>query len=81
MAKFSTQFIQGLLQPSYQKGMLTAAQQLGARPRQIAQQRMMAGIDPNTPQGLSQLAQFYQSQGDMTNAVKYATASRSLSTQ
>ena len=81
MAKFSTQFLQGLLQPSYQQGMLTAAQQLGARPRQIAQQRMMAGIDPNTPQGLSQLAKFYQSQGDMTNAVKYATASRTLATQ
>ena len=81
MAKFSTQFLQGLLQPSYQQGMLTAAQQLGARPRQIAQQRMMAGIDTNTPQGLQQLAKFYQSQGDMANAVKYATASRDLTKQ
>ena len=81
MAKFSTQFLQGLLQPSYQKGMLTAAQQLGARPRQMAQQRMMAGIDTNTPQGLQQLAKFYQSQGDMENAVKYATASRDLTKQ
>ena len=81
MAKFSTQFLQGLLQPSYQQGMLTAAQQLGARPRQMAQQRMMAGIDTNTPQGLQQLAKFYQSQGDMENAVKYATASRDLTQQ
>ena len=40
MAKFSQQFIQGLLQPSYQQGLFTAAQQLGARPRQMAQQRM-----------------------------------------
>jgi len=81
MAKFSTQFLQGLLQPSYQQGMLTAAQQLGARPRQMAQQRMMAGIDTNTPQGLQQLAKFYQSQGDMENAVKYATAARDLQAQ
>jgi hypothetical protein len=81
MAKFSTQFLQGLLQPSYQQGMLTAAQQLGARPRQMAQQRMMAGIDTNTPQGLSQLAQFYQSQGDMANAVKYEEAARKLQAQ
>ena len=69
------------MQPSYQQGMLTAAQQLGARPRQMAQQRMMAGIDTNTPQGLQQLAKFYQSQGDMENAVKYATASRDLTQQ
>lgn len=81
MAKFGQQFIQGLLQPSYQEGLFTAAQQLGARPQQIAQQRQMAGIDPNTPEGLSQLAKFYQSQGDMANAVKYATASRQLSQQ
>lgn len=78
MAKFGQQFIQGLLQPSYQKGLFTAAQQLGARPQQIEQQRKMAGIDANTPEGLSQLARFYQGQGDMENAVKYATASREL---
>ena len=65
MAKFGQQFIQGLLQPSYQQGLFTAAQQLGARPRLMAEQRQkeaqrqqLAGIDPNTPQGLLQLAQF-----------------------
>jgi hypothetical protein len=78
MAKFSTQFLQGLLQPSYQKGMLTAAQQLGARPRKMAQQQALSGMDPNTPEGLSQLAQFYQSQGDMKSATQFATAARDL---
>lgn len=39
MAKFGQQFIQGLLQPSYEQGMFTAAQQLGAMPRQIQQKR------------------------------------------
>jgi tetratricopeptide (TPR) repeat protein len=81
MAKFSTQFLQGLLQPSYQQGLFTTAQQLGARPRKMAQQQMLSGMDPNTPEGLSQLAQFYQSQGDMENAVKYATAARDLQAQ
>lgn len=78
MAKFSTQFLQGLLQPSYQQGLFTTAQQLGARPRKIAQQRMLSGMDPNTPEGLSQLAQFYQSQGDMQSAMKFATAARDM---
>jgi len=81
MAKFSTQFLQGLLQPSYQQGLFTTAQQLGARPRKMAQQQALSGIDTNTPQGLQQLAKFYQSQGDTENAVKYATASRDLTQQ
>lgn len=42
MAKFGQQFIQSLLQPSYQQGLFTAAQQLGARPRQIAEQEKLA---------------------------------------
>ena len=78
MAKFSTQFLQGLLQPSYQQGLFTTAQQLGARPRKMAQQQALSGMDPNTPEGLSQLAQFYQSQGDMQSATQFATAARDL---
>ena len=81
MAKFGQQFIQGLLRPSYQQGLFTAAQQLGARPRLMAEQQMMAGIDTNTPQGLQQLAKFYQAKGDMANAVKTAAAARELATQ
>lgn len=78
MAKFSTQFLQGLLQPSYQQGLFTTAQQLGARPRKMAQQQMLSGMDPNTPEGLSQLAQFYQSQGDMQSAMQFANAARDM---
>ena len=78
MAKFSTQFLQGLLQPSYQQGLFTTAQQLGARPRKMAQQQALSGMDPNTPEGLSQLAQFYQSQGDMKSAMQFASAARDM---
>jgi len=85
MAKFGQQFLQGLLQPSYQKGMFTVGQQLGAIPAQRrkleqaqAMKQQLAGIDTNTPEGLTGLAKFYQSQGDMENALKYATASREL---
>lgn len=81
MAKFGQQFIQSLLQPSYQQGMFTAAQQLGARPRLMAEQQMMTGIDTNTSEGLQQLAKFYQAKGDMANAVKASAAARELTTQ
>lgn len=85
MAKFGQQFIQGLLQPAYGQGLFTAAQQLGAMPRQIQQNRQqqqqrqqMSQIDTNTPEGLLQLAQFYKQQGDIENAVKYEQAAREL---
>jgi hypothetical protein len=65
--------------------MFTVGQQLGAMPAQRrrlqqaeAQRQQLAGLDPNTVQGLQGLAQFYQSQGDLENAVKYAAASRNL---
>jgi len=38
MAKFSQAFLQGLLQPSYQQGLFTAAQQAGQLPAQMRQQ-------------------------------------------
>jgi len=78
MAKFGQQFIQGLLQPAYGQGLFTAAQQLGAMPRQIQQRQQMSQIDTNTPKGLLQLAQFYKQQGDIENAVKYEQAAREL---
>ena len=85
MAKFGQQFIQGLLQPAYGQGLFTAAQQLGAMPRQIQQNRQqqqqrqqMSQIDTNTPEGLLQLAQFYKQQGDIESAVKYEQAAREL---
>ena len=88
MAKFGQQFIAGLLQPSFQQGMFTVGQQLGASPRLMAEQRQkeaqrqqLAGIDTNTPQGLLQLAQFYRQQGDIENAVKYEETARKLQAQ
>ena len=41
----------------------------------------LSGFDPNTVEGLTGLAQYYQSQGDLPNAAKLATAARDLATQ
>lgn len=46
MAKFSQQFIQSLLQPSYQQGLFTAAQQLGAAPAKRRMQEQLASATP-----------------------------------
>jgi hypothetical protein len=81
MARFSQAFLQGLLQPTYGKGLFTASQQAAQLPAQLRQQQQrqqLAQMDPNTPEGLAQLAKFYQAQGDMANAAKYAKASRDL---
>jgi len=46
MAKFSQQFLQGLLQPSYQEGLFTAAQQIGAAPAKRRMQEQLASATP-----------------------------------
>jgi len=86
MAKFSQEFLRQMATPAFGQGMFTAAKQAAQLPAQIQQQQQaqqmrqqLAQMDPNTPEGLAQLARFYQSQGDMENAVKYAKASRDLS--
>ena len=83
MAKFSQAFLQSMLQPSYQQGLFTAAQQLGAAPAQRrkfeqsqALKQQLAGIDTNTPEGLAGLAKVYRQQGDIPNAIKYEEAAR-----
>lgn len=88
MATFGKQFLQQMAQPSFGKGLFTTAQQIGAMPaaaraRKLEEERrkQLAGLDPSTVQGLQGLAQFYQSQGDMENAVKLATAARDLAAQ
>ena len=72
MARFGQQFIQGLLQPSYQKGLFSAAQQLGARPRQIAEKRqeqqMLGGLVPGTPEYNEALARLQMQRGQVTEA-------------
>ena len=82
MAKFSQQFIQGLLQPSYQQGLFTAAQQLGARPRQMAakrqEQQMLGGLIPGSPEYNEALAKLQMQRGQLTEA---ATTGAAAATQ
>jgi hypothetical protein len=88
MARFGRGFIQALTQPSYMGGLFTAAQNIGAAPalRAAAQEQQamkdrLASFDPNTVAGLQGLAQFYQQQGDVNNAVKLSSAARDLAAQ
>ena len=90
MAKFSQEFLRQMASPmgSVQGGLLSAVGGAATLPQQLrqqqqaqAQKQQLAQIDTNTPQGLMELAKFYQSQGDMENAVKYAKAARELQAQ
>lgn len=72
MAKFGQQFLQGLLQPSYQQGLFTAAQQLGARPRLMAEQRQLASATPLERFDLA-IAQLTRA-GDLEKAAKLTAA-------
>lgn len=78
MARFGQQFIQGLLQPAYQQGMFTAAQQLGARPRQMAEKRqeqqMLGGLVPGTPEYSEALAKLQMQRGQLTEAATTGAA-------
>jgi len=86
MARFGRGMIQALTQPAYMGGLMQVAQNIGSAPARRAaaqeQQAMkdkLASFDVNTVEGLAGLAQFYQSQGDVQNAMKLATAARELS--
>lgn len=90
MAKFSQEFLRQMASPmgSVQGGLLSAVGGAATLPQQLrqqqqaqAQKQQLSQIDTNTPQGLMELAKFYQSQGDMENAVKYAKAARELQAQ
>ena len=85
MAKFSQTFLQGLLQPSYQQGMFTAAEQAAQLPAQLRQQQQaqqqrqaMSQIDTSTPEGLLRLAQEYRKQGKITEALNAEKMARAL---
>lgn len=60
MAKFSQAFLQGLLQPTYQQGLFTAAQQAAQLPGQLQQQQMqqqqMQALRSMTPMQRAQYA-------------------------
>lgn len=86
MARFSQEFLRAMASPTFGRGLFTAAQQAARLPVELQQQQQaqqmrqqLSQMDPNTPEGLADLARFYQSQGDMANAAKYAKASRDLS--
>ena len=81
MAKFGQGFLQAATQPSFGKGLFTVGQQLGAAPGMKRERDFLSQINAGTPEGLSQLAKYYQSQGDMNNAFKYEEASRKLQAQ
>ena len=90
MAKFSQEFLRQMASPmgSVQGGLLSAVKGAATLPQQLrkqeqiqTQKQQLSQIDPNTPEGLAQLAKFYQEQGDMENAVKYAKAARDLKAQ
>jgi len=88
MAKFSQEFLRAMANPTFGRGLFTAAQQAAQLPAQLKRQDQMqqmrqqlSQMDPNTPEGLAELARFYQSQGDMANAAKYAKAARDLQAQ
>ena len=88
MATFSQDFLRSLTRPSFGQGLFQVGQAIGQMPtttRAVQQEKerkeTLAGFDPNTVEGLSGLAQYYQSQGDLQNAAKLATAARDLSTQ
>lgn len=79
MARF--RISQDAARPAYLEGLFTAAQQAGMAPQVRRQREALSQLDPGTVQGLGGLATYYQGQGDMENATKYATAARDLQTQ
>ena len=79
MARF--RISQDAARPAYLEGLFTAAQQAGMAPQVRRQREALSQLDPGTVQGLGGLATYYQGQGDMENATKYATAARDLQAQ
>ncbi len=88
MATYSQSFLSALTRPGFAQNLGMLGRQIGQIPGQVQQQQILeeqrktlAGFDPNTVEGLQGLAQYYQSQGDLQNAAKLATAARDLATQ
>ncbi len=81
MARFGREFVRAATQPAYLSGLFTAAQNIGAAPARERRKRELSQFNPNTVEGLTGLAQYYQGQGDLQSAAKFATAARDLATQ
>ena len=78
MARFGRDFVRAATQPAYMGGLFTAAQNIGSAPARAQRREELSQFDPNTVEGLTGLAQYYQSQGDMQSAAKIATAAREM---
>ena len=78
MARFGRNFLQAATQPAYLGGLLTAAQGVGQLPANARRSRMLSNLDISTPEGLTQLSNFYKAQGKLPEAVTTATAAREL---
>ena len=78
MARFGREFVRAATQPAFTQGLFTAAQGIGGAPARAQRREELSQFDPNTVEGLTGLAQYYQSQGDIQSAAKLATAAREL---
>lgn len=78
MARFGREFVRAATQPAFTQGLFTAAQGIGGAPARAQRREELSQFDPNTVEGLTGLAQYYQSQGDMQSAAKIATAAREM---
>ena len=81
MARFGREFVRAATQPAFTQGLFTAAQGIGQAPARAQRREELSQFDPNTVEGLTSLAQYYQGQGDMPNAVKFVSAARELGAQ
>jgi len=88
MATYSQGFLQSMMRPGYAQNLFQVGQRIGQAPttavaieQEKEKKRQLSAFDPNTVEGLGGLASYYQTQGDVGNAVKYASAARALSTQ
>jgi len=88
MATYSEGFLQSMMRPGYAQNLFQVGQRIGQAPttavaieQEKEKKRQLSAFDPNTVEGLGGLASYYQTQGDVGNAVKYASAARALSTQ
>ncbi len=81
MATFGKDFVRAATQPMFAQGLFTAAQAAGGEPARAQRREELSQFNPNTVEGLTGLAQYYQGRGDIQNAAKLATAARDLATQ
>ncbi len=78
MARFGREFVRAATQPAFTQGLFTAAQAAGGAPARAQRREELSQFDPNTVEGLTSLAQYYQGQGDIQSAAKLATSAREL---